>query len=167
LPIYQWTAGGERTLKLTAVFTADMDPALIEGGSFPQNETIPPFSGRGIDKRRNLDPRAAVQWLRYFTYPLYPRDSVRVHEPPKLLLTADGMRLSTDNGDSVRVILMRCPVVYEKCFPSGFPRIVVSELEFAESAQHNGRVRFPGRGGGGASFRLAGQYPLRVRGWGR
>jgi hypothetical protein len=168
-PIYQWTSGQERPLKFTAVFTADMDPGRIPGTRFPGADSIPAFEGvRNLNPRRNLDPRSAVQWLRYFTYARYPENSTRIYEPPKLLLIADGLHLSVGNsGDAIRVILQDCPVVYEQCFPSGFPKIVVMELEFVETVQYGGRVRYIGRGNGSASFALARRYPLRVRGQGR
>lgn len=143
-PIYQWTHGGERRLSFTTVFTTDTAPedAALGRDDPYADAASSPLSG--IKKgTRDMDPRAAIQWLRYFTYPLYGRgQDLRVFEPPKVILCMPNTGLSYDGTDYIVAVMTTCDVTYEAWFPNGFPRIVEVQLEFAEVVQYGGRVRF-------------------------
>jgi hypothetical protein len=86
-PIYQWTHGGERRISFTSVFTTDTAPTdEAAGRDDPYADSGTPFAG--VKKgTRDMDLRAVVQWLRYFTNPMYARGpDLRVFEPPKVIL---------------------------------------------------------------------------------
>jgi hypothetical protein len=146
-PIYQWTHGGERRISFTSVFTADTAPEedSLKKGKNPYGLSLDlPLSG--IDKSRDVDIRAAIGWLRYFTYPLYPEgEDVRAYEPPKAELFFPNSAINVDGTDSITCVMTRCDVTYEDFFPSGFPRLAEVALEFAEVVQFDKKVAFQGR----------------------
>jgi len=174
-PIYQWTHGGERRLSFTAVFTRDHEPPPREkaggiggaiGAVVSAVESAASFVGLGgpeADPMRNVPIEAAIHWLRYFTYPYYIQDDLRVFEPPKCILVLPGTNLGhkIDEHDIV-CVMTTCDVTYEAWFPSGRPRIVEISLEFAETVQSEGKVAFHNR----ADMTLAGEVvnPLAVSG---
>ena len=147
-PIYQWTHGGERRISFTAVFTTDTDPG--------ENAVdIDPYE-RGLSQQangleigvRDIDLRAVVAWLRWFTYPYY--DAVgggmaRVYEPAKCLLVMPNTSLGHNGRDYITCVMTTCDVTYEAWFPSGFPRIIEVNLEFAEVVQESLAVAFHNR----------------------
>ena len=168
-PIYQWTNGGERRISFTAVFTTDTAPddvALAESAEaqaaaaaaslaaaalgleddpYVIQETLP-LSGVELGTR-DVDLRAVVAWLRWFTYPYYdPESGWRAYEPPKCLLVLPKMGLAHNGGDSITTVMTQCDVTYEACFENGFPRLIEVALEFAEVVQSGERVQFHGRG---------------------
>ena len=165
-PLYQWTNGGERRLSFTAVFTTDTAPpedvlANINVGNLPagsilsagslggssdpyQFQRTNPLSG--YDKNRDIDLRAAVSWLRWFTYPYYDEATEwKAYEPAKALLVMPNTGIGYDATDYVTTVMTGCEVTYEAFFDSGFPRILEVSLEFAEVVQSGQRVRFHNR----------------------
>lgn len=146
-PIYQWTQGGERRLSFTALFSTDTEPedeALLQDDPYAAAADRP-LSGiqRGS---RDLDIRAAVSWLRYYTYPMYGTgQDLRVFEPPKVLLVMPNSGIAYDGHDYVTAVMTQCDVTYQAWFPSGFPRMVEIQLEFAEVVQQGLRVSFHDR----------------------
>lgn len=156
-PIYQWTHGGERRLSFTVVFTTDTAPGEGILGDAQVGElagtTRDPYAVMadrplsGIERgTRDVDIRAAVSWLRWFTYPAYDLGSnPKAYEPAKALLVLPGSGIGHDSKDSILCVMTQCDVTYEAFFPDGFPRIVEVQLEFAEVVQMTGRVRFQDR----------------------
>jgi len=158
-PIYQWTHGGERRLSFTAVFTRDHAPPPKSKGSgggllgdLAQGlDTLnKDLGGIGLggpepDKMRNIPIEAAISWLRYFTYPYYQQDDLRVFEPPKCILVLEGSKLGHLGEDDITCVMTTCDVTYEAWFPSGAARIVEVSLEFAEVVQKEGTVFFHNR----------------------
>jgi len=169
-PIYQWTHGGERRLSFTAMFTTDTAPEESELGPvsrgvlderlFPRTGGIlepgdlggepygregNPLSGIELGTR-DLDLRAAVSWLRWYTYPYYDEENGwRAIEPAKCLLVMPNMGLGFGGYDHVTCVMTQCDVTYEACFESGFPRLIEVALEFAEVVQEGARVQFQNR----------------------
>jgi hypothetical protein len=165
-PIYQWTHGGERRLSFTAVFTTDTAPTNEAlAGSDPYEDAASNPLG-GINKgTRDLDIRAAINWLRYFTYPKYGRsEDLRVYEPPKCILVMPNSHMGYDGSDYVVAVMTQCDVTYEAFFPNGFPRIAEVQVEFAETVQYGGRVRFHDRRNMLASQRLPSYLAPRTNG---
>ena len=161
-PLYQWTHGGERRVSFTAIFSTDTAPdelalgqAEIAAGAITRFagdndpytiQGINPLSG--IEKgNRDIDLRAAVSWLRWYTYPYYdPENDWKAYEPPKCLLVMPKMGLAHTGSDSIVTVMTQCDVTYEACFENGFPRLIEVALEFAETVQSGQRVQFHGRG---------------------
>jgi hypothetical protein len=159
-PIYQWTHGGERTLAFTAIFTTDTSPGddfgvhekrvnelfgALGGDAYEVAKTQP-LNGLQIGVR-DIDLRTIVAWLRWFTYPTYGTASSgsRVFEPAKCQLVMPNTGLGYDGEDFVVCIMRSCQVTYSAWFPSGLPRIIEVQLEFAEVVQSGQRVRFHDR----------------------
>jgi hypothetical protein len=165
LPLYQWINSGERPISFTATFTTDID----FGGLDPVSgqALVQRIHASGVDSR-NVDPRAAVAWLRRFTLPAYNPNvngggsgntpgsdvgTVLTYAPRKLILFIpnSGIGLAggdagngfTVSGNSVLVIMTQCEVTWESYFPSGFPRVVSVSLAFAQLPQFQGAVYFP------------------------
>jgi hypothetical protein len=172
-PIYQWTHGGERRLSFTAVFTRDHEPPPKEeeegplgvvgsaiGAAVDAVNTAASFIGLGgpdPDKLRNVPIEAAIHWLRYFTYPYYKDDDLRVFEPPKCILVLPGTNLGHKRDeDDIACVMTTCDVTYEAWFPTGRPRIVEVSLEFAEVVQKEGTVFFHNRADMGLAADVAG-----------
>jgi len=186
-PIYQWSSGGERRLSFTAMFSTDTAPeehylapgdrgaipagAILEagdmGGSGDPYETQSNNPLSGIEKgSRDLDLRAVVSWLRWYTYPYYTDgNDWKAYEPPKSLLVMPNMGLGYAGYDHVTTVMTQCDVTYEACFESGFPRLIEVALEFAEVVQKGSRVQFHNRRQMGQSgyVKNIGNY-LSVRG---
>lgn len=147
-PIYQWTHGGERRLSFTAVFARDQQPddgKTNLGGFLRSAASAVGLGPKSGDPARDPPIEAAVKWLRYFTYPLYRPGSVRVSEPPKVLLVFEGSGLAHDDSPGLVTVMTGCEVTYEAWFPNGAPRIVEVALEFAEVVQQGDSVRFHSR----------------------
>ena len=157
-PIYQWTHGGERRLSFTAVFTTDTAPdESVLGGVQSRAVEYPlvadPYAGMadqllgGIQRgTRDVDIRGVVAWLRWFTYPTYDLGSEpRAYEPAKALLVLPRSGIGHDGRDSILTVMTQCDVTYEAFFPTGFPRVVEVQLEFAEVIQQARSVRFHDR----------------------
>lgn len=124
-PLVQWTAGGGRRLSFSVFFGRDEHPAELED----ENED-------------NVDIAAALAWLRYYTYPLYEQNSVKVVPPPALLLVFPNTELGYATGggdqrgiDEVLCVMTSCDITYHAWFPNGTPRIVEASLEFLEIVQ--------------------------------
>lgn len=165
-PIYQWTHGGERRLSFTAMFTTDtaVEETVFAGidalqtapvGSLPASileandpyevQALNPLSGLEIGTR-DIDLRAVVAWLRWYTYPYYDEENGgRAIEPAKCLLVMPNMGLGYLGQDHVTTVMTQCDVTYEACFESGFPRLIEVSLEFAEVVQEGTRVQFHDR----------------------
>lgn len=152
-PIYQWSTGSERRISFTAIFTTDTEPdnnllnlttSEVDNRNpySPQQEV--PLSGVELGTR-DLDLRAVVSWLRWYTYPSYGLQDIRVYEPAKCILVMPNMGLNYDGSDYLLTVMTQCDVTYEACFPNGFPRIIEVSLEFAEVVQSAQRIRFQDR----------------------
>lgn len=158
-PIYQWTHSGERRISFTAIFTRDREPPENEDGHGLSNilDAVPiigdavnaignAFGGSGEgDPFRDAPIESAISWLRWFTYPLYDQDDLRVFEPAKVMLVMPNSQIGHDGSHDIIAIMTNCEVTYEAFFVSGHPRIVEVALEFAETVQHNGQVKFHSR----------------------
>ena len=146
-PIYQWTQGGERRISFTAVFTTDTKPTDEAAGSSDIYSDANGNPLSGIKKgTRDMDIRAAISWLRYFTYPFYaPGEDLRVFEPPKMILVMPNSGIAHNGASYIVGVLTGCDVTYEAWFPSGVPRIAEVQLELAETVQYGGVVRFHNR----------------------
>lgn len=144
-PIYQWTHGGERRISFTAVFSTDTAPPDETSGRDDPYADISRLAG--IRKgTRDMDIRAAVNWLRYFTYPRYGTGAdLRAYEPPKCILVMPNMGMGHDGSDYIVAVMNQCDVTYEACFPNGVPRLCEVSLEFSETVQYGNRVRFHDR----------------------
>ena len=149
-PIYQWTRGGERRLSFTAVFARDHEPDDSKttnlGGFLKSAASAIGLGPQEGDPAREPPIEAAIKWLRYFTYPLYREGSVRVSEPPKIMLVFPNSGLAHDGSEGLVTVMTGCDVTYEAWFPNGKPRIVEVQLEFAEVVQRDNSVRFHSRG---------------------
>jgi len=160
-PIYQWTHGGERRLSFTAVFMTDTAPdetiiramealeALGLSGTpespYEQQDNLGLLSGIELGTR-DVDLRAVVSWLRWFTYPHYGTgEDIRAYEPAKCLLVMPQTKLGHNGSDYIVTVMTQCDITYEAWFPSGFPRIIEVSLEFAEVVQEGARVAFHDR----------------------
>lgn len=161
-PIYQWTHGGERKLSFAALFTNDIEPtgetslvgevanAIADGiglDSSSGSSLIDAYGNTGGSTReRDRDIPASINWLRYFTYPFYGSgEDIRVFEPPKIILCFPGSRLAHTGEEAITTVMTQCDITYEAWYPSGFPRIVEVQLEFAEVVQTGQAVRFHNR----------------------
>lgn len=166
-PIYQWTHGGERRISFTAMFSTDTAPddiylaqsaeaaaagaaaALVPGLLTPDDpyaiQNLNPLSGLEMGTR-DVDLRAVVGWLRWYTYPYYSEgDDWRAYEPAKALLVMPNMGLSYLGSDHITTVMTQCDVTYEACFENGFPRLIEVALEFAEVIQSGELVQFHNR----------------------
>lgn len=163
-PIYQWTHGGERRLSFQAIFTTDTAPPEEVSGREDPYADMDVLSG--VQKgTRDLDIRAALNWLRYYTYPMYGRGAdYRAFEPPKVILVFPNSGLGHDGSDYIIAVMTTCDVTYEAWFPNGVPRVVEVSLEFAEVVQHGGRVRFHDRRDMRRSQNLPSYLKPRTRG---
>ncbi len=146
-PIYQWTHGGERRVSFTTMFTTDTRVEDEQAGAEDPYADAAANPLAGIQKgTRDMDIRAAVNWLRYFTYPFYGRGSdLRVFEPPKVILVLPNTGMGHDGSNYIVAVMTTCDVTYEAWFPNGVPRIIEVQLEFAEVVQYGGRVLFHDR----------------------
>jgi len=160
-PIYQWTHGGERRISFTSVFTTDTAPdedildRLDANADFSTGvQSSSPYeqmANRGLMSglemgKRDVDLRAVVAWLRWYTYPHYGfGDDIRAYEPAKCLLVLPNTKLGHRGSDYIVCVMTQCDVTYEAWFPSGFPRIIEVALEFAEVIQEGTKVRFHDR----------------------
>jgi hypothetical protein len=159
-PIYQWTHGGERRISFTAVFTTDTAPeeSILQGqesgGSSGSSTTGSPYEqmeNRGLLSgvefgKRDVDLRAVVSWLRWYTYPTYGTgNDIRAYEPAKCLLVLPRTMLGHNGTDYLVSVMTQCDVTYEAWFTTGFPRIIEVALEFAEVIQEGTRVAFHDR----------------------
>jgi|LNFM01.1.fsa_nt_gb hypothetical protein len=144
-PIYQWTHGGERRISFTAMFTTDTAPPDETSG---QDDPYADLSVLGGVQKgtRDMDIRAVINWLRYFTYPKYGTGAdLRAYEPPKCILVFPNTGLGYDGSDYIVSVMTQCDVTYEAWFPNGVPRLCEVSLEFAEVVQFGNRVRFHDR----------------------
>lgn len=167
-PLYQWTHGGERRISFTAMFSTDTAPDDIALAQSAEAQALAAAAALaasalgieddpymiqdlnplgGLEKgTRDLDLRAAVSWLRWYTYPLYDEESEwRAYEPPKCLLVLPKMGLGHGGEDHITCVMTQCDVTYEACFETGFPRLLEVALEFAEVVQSGESVRFHSR----------------------
>lgn len=161
-PIYQWTHGGERRISFTAVFSTDTAPPDETSGRDDPYADISRLAG--IRKgTRDMDIRAAVNWLRYFTYPRYGTGAdLRAYEPPKCILVMPNMGMGHDGSDYIVAVMSQCDVTYEACFPNGVPRLCEVSLEFSETVQYGNRVRFHDRANMTVSRGLASYLRPRI-----
>lgn len=148
-PIYQWTHGGERTLSFTAVFARDHEPSDENttnlGGFLKSVASAVGLGPEKSDPARDPPIEAAIKWLRYFTYPLYREGSIRVSEPPKVMLVFENSGLSHNGDEGILTVMTGCEVTYVAWFPNGRPRIVEVALTFAEVVQQGDSVKFHSR----------------------
>lgn len=150
-PLRQWSHGGDRRISFVAHFTTDTDPGdelalnpdpygILAGGE--GHSAVSAGLNLGI---HDVDIRQMVSWLRYFTYPLYSSNDLRVFEPPKCLLTLPNSGIAHTGLDYVLCVMEQCDVTYEASFANGMPRCIEVQLEFAETVQRSNGVRFHNR----------------------
>lgn len=148
LPLYQWIAGGERLISLTAIFTNDIEPRgllgaysdeinVLEGIGNQESE----IKGSGIDLR-NVDISAAIAWLRQFMYPKY-QSEIPVVVPPRKI----GLFIPNTYVNFVLCFMTQCDVTIGACWPEGAIREAEVQLSFAQIPQYEGGIQFPGREG--------------------
>jgi hypothetical protein len=145
-PIYQWTHGGERRISFVAMFTTDTEPP--ETALRRDNPYSPAFDTPGALNlgTRDMDIRAAISWLRWFTYPTYGQgEDLRVFEPAKVLLCLPNTGLAHTGEDHITCVMTNCEVTYEAWFTNGFPRLAEVSIEVAEVVQRGNRIRFHDR----------------------
>lgn len=167
LPLYQFVAGGERTISFTAFFTSDVD--LHATGRFfgsPTGTSLAVtknlvteqrLSKSGVT-RRNVDVKSALVWLRALLLPSYSTQgnvlNVPLTRPPRtLLLTIPNSGIGLMGGDfpslqhdSILCIMNQCDITIEQFWPSGAPRLAQVGLAFVQVAQNpaNNTILFPG-----------------------
>jgi hypothetical protein len=156
LPIYQWISSGERLISFTAVFTSD---TTLISNDLSLNTDLVERHKTVATRRRNVDIRAAIAWLRRHTLPAYLVNGSEVgvpisKAPRKLCLSLknSGIGISggqsfIDSEDSITCVMTQCDVTYEAFFPTGIPRIASVSLAFAQIPQIGDVVYFPERGG--------------------
>jgi hypothetical protein len=138
------TAPDEAILDWLAA-TSDLPSGTPAESPYVKMENRGLLSGLEIGKR-DIDLRAVVAWLRWYTYPHYGiGEDVRAYEPAKCLLVLPHTKLGHTGTDYIVSVMTQCDVTYEAWFPSGFPRIIEVSLEFAEVVQEGARVRFHDR----------------------
>jgi hypothetical protein len=143
-PLLQWTSGGGRRFSFSVFFGRDQS-------TYYDTDLV---SGKEEDED-NVDIAAGIAWLRYFTYPLYKKNSVEVEAPSVLMLVFPHSRLGSAFGagdgeayvgrDEVFCVMTSCDVTYHAWFPDGSPRVAEVSLEFLETIQRGGGVRFHDR----------------------
>lgn len=135
----------DRGRVLTSASIANYGTAEIQD-AYPET-TMGARLGLGLEIGvRDIDLRAVVSWLRWYTYPDYStEDQFRAYEPAKVLLVMPNTGLGFDGSDHVLTVMTQCDVTYEEWFPNGFPRTVEISLEFAEVVQSGNRVQFHSR----------------------
>lgn len=160
LPIYQWMNSGARTISFTAWFSCDNDLLQENTGQALVDRLEEVGEGR-----RNVDIRAAVQWLRDFTLPTYTAaanngmiTAMQTLPPDRLILIIKGSGIGAAGGlpvtlgapavDSVICVMTQCEVTHHALFTSGLPRLTSVQLAFAQTAQYAGGVSFPSAQGG-------------------
>ena len=126
-PLVQWTAGGGRRLSFTVFFGRDEHPSELE----EENEN-------------NVDVAAALAWLRYYTYPKYEQNSVKVYSPLPLLLVFPGTQIGIVS-DEMLCVMTSCDITYHAWFPNGTPKIAEASLEFLEIVQWGENIIFHDR----------------------
>lgn len=158
LPLYQWTASGERSISFTAQFSTDVDPfpAVNEAGATGLSAAGDTALAEAYKTRlksngvadRNIDVRSAIIWLRQFMLPTY--QSGKTLPPPKLMLYLPKSGIGLAGGstnllsaDSIVCVMTQCEVTWEKFFPSGNVRLASVQLGFAQIPQYKGVVQFP------------------------
>lgn len=165
-PIYQWTHGGERRLSFTAMFSTDtaveeavfaaiealqsapagtIPASILEANDPYELQALNPLSGLELGNR-DVDLRAVIGWLRWYTYPYYDEESGwKAYEPAKCLLVMPNTGIGYTGEDSILTVMTQCDITYEACFETGFPRLIEVALEFAEVVQSGARVQFHDR----------------------
>lgn len=172
-PIYQWSHGGERVISMTAVFTNDIMPEITDddhgggllsdiGGAINAAADVLGLGVESPDKSRVVPVESALSWLRYFTYPLYGSDDLRVFEPPKCELVLPNSGISYDGGDSITCVMTSNQITYEAFFTNGKPRIAEVTLEFSEVVQRDGKITFHSRDAMGLSAPIGSFLGLKV-----
>lgn len=141
-PLYQWVAGGERTVSFTAVFTRDHKADPAQGGI---NAAPTADQPREDQLTRNVDLAAAATWFRMHMYPAYSANEIRVNPPSKLLLYLPNTVMAADVSDMMACVMTKCSLSYKAWFPDGTPRLLEMGLTFEEIVQIGGSVRFVGR----------------------
>jgi len=153
LPLYAWINGAERIISFSTIFATDVDVTKWVN-DVHSSDVDESFQGelkqKGLDSR-NFDVRGALLWLRSFLMPTYNVNG-SYFPPPKLLLSIPGSRFGLYAGsaagdtdsDSITAVMTQCDFEYRAFFPNGVPRIVSVSLAFAQIAQRDGIVNFPG-----------------------
>lgn len=136
LPLYNYSGHGERTISFSSALTCEVDN--------PDADSID-----GIPSSRfTVDINAAIARLEAWKLPSFRSNGVRYVPPPRLVLTMPGVNLGR-NTDELVVVMKDASFNYESFFPSGKPRVVRVNFQFAESAQKSvggkSRIEFPDR----------------------
>jgi hypothetical protein len=125
--------------------SSDLPSGRLSQSPYEQMANRGLLSGVELGKR-DIDLRAVVSWLRWYTYPHYGTgNDIRAYEPAKCLLVLPNTKLGHAGSDYIVSVMTQCDVTYEAWFTSGFPRIIEVSLEFAEVVQEGTRVRFHDR----------------------
>jgi hypothetical protein len=162
LPLYQFIAGGERTISFSVTFTCDTD-LLVGATQEAQTALYQRLKAVG-QERRNVDIRAAIMWLRGYMLPSYQDASIETQlgsgsggtqltfAPAKLILSMPGTAIGRYGGfnaasgpDGIVCHMSQCEVSISDLFPSGLPRAATVQLAFTQEAQIGGVVQFPSR----------------------
>lgn len=165
-PIYQWIRGSSREISFDVVFTnedstlssaafdqkeggSDLLNTLDQVGGFIKNPaTAVATTILGSiykDPKHNTDIKAAIAWLRSFTYPVY--ENFKVSAPPRCALWLDGSGITSyvkgvSTVDVIPCIMTQCNVEYESFFNNGKPRVVKVGLHFVECIQFGDNWRY-------------------------
>jgi len=153
LPLYQWVNSGARTITFQAYFSCDVD--LFSQGDSNQFTLYQLVRDAGLE-RRNVDIRTVMAHLRTFRLPTYggPADTgaLITYAPTKALLTIPRSGIGLIGGvfegesplpDSIVCVMTQCDFTIQAMFPSGLPRLVTADLQFAQVPQVGGEVQFP------------------------
>jgi hypothetical protein len=171
LPIYNWTGGGERHISFKAYFTSDVnfstDASLALKFQAAKNDRVIDVRSALTWLRRYIMPSygstTSSNGVNNSGVPLTQAPSI-------LLLQMSDSGIGSYGGfagrnlerklkstswpkgqghlgqvNSIYCIMTRCDIEIESCFHTGQPRIATVELNFAQTAQYGGTVRFPGR----------------------
>ncbi len=130
-PIYQWVAGGARTITFTAQFTS---------------ERLIPLPVADVLNIYNVDINGVMANLRYLLYPSYDRTSALKARPPKRLFLVIPGTLLGGFVPPVAVIMTDLTFEIQQWHAPGIPKLATASLTFNEIVQNaNGGVRFVGR----------------------
>lgn len=139
--IMQWSFNGGRTISFEVVIGRylkhEEDAGFLE---------LIPDANDTENKPYNADVREAIKYLRSFCYPQYSLSDVLEEPPPACLLHAPGMNLNEDGRDTIWTVMTGCEVTYNRCFPSGRPRLATVSITLKQIIQSPRAVSAKGRG---------------------
>jgi len=156
-PLYEWSRGSARTVNLDAIFVRDLKPP--DFSSLNPLELLEALAKEALSSSndfRNPNIKAALAWLRSFTYPEYVGD--QVIPPPPVLLHIPNSGIGTGGlEDEIVAYITMCNITYEEFFYNGEPRVVTVNLSLMETIQRGGSISLKSRN---EWFELANLYNL-------